>query len=966
MSILLSTIKDALGLTVGITTDSSSSQGITTDQAVNDAAQGAAAFFNLVSVVPGPNPVNAAAAVADLTAFVTNTIVLADDINTTTPNPNQPLSIITDIGTEIGDVTAFFGSIGLLLGQPLAKTFEVTGDLLVLQALAFNDAVLAGNITTEVLNSYLSTAQQAVSQTESSVNQYGFVLSPYIGSSGNAFLSDLNTSLATTSQALSDYNNPSSFMADATTLNTNIASLKSDALNLFSYSGASGDGALAMAAQGSSTAVTNSTASISGSGTISPGGFGQTFALSDTTNGLGITASGVQTISFGNTETVSLQEASSTTSASQTLQINGGTLASQVMQLGGVAVVAPTILPSVVGFDTNGVMSVDIPSPTIADTISVTKMIDNSYAVDYGDPQEIVDFAPNSLAGGTIGISQVLNGTVDVTTDIGAGDVLGIATDNSVTDVVQDINFTGASEGLDFANGASTSSTISNFQIGDTIDLNGIGTATGATLNANDVLTIDESGGGSVGLNLDPAGSYVGDSFLLAPDGSGGTVITPQSTDVSFTAPNQTLLILNPSAADTNYNFQPGDTIDLAGIPPGKITQASGSPGVNVSTNSSSGFYIKISPSGNGTGSIQSDGNGGSDIIESATQLITYSYTGYAFAGLPTNLPASSFQAGSIDAQFTFEVPLGYTTTGASAGYWQYSTYSQNGGLLEPVLTNWTITVAGRTLNPTNTEASNYGSSFGFNLLFDDGALSGGLTAIIKNSSGAVTTEIVTTASGDEAYFGPTPTSGGANTTPGIWTIESIACFCKGVSIALVSGDTPIESLAVGDLVRTRTSEAVPVQWIGHREVNCRRHPKPEQVWPVRVAAGAFGENLPHRDLWLSPDHAVYIDDVLIPIKHLINGTTIAQVPTDQVTYYHIELPQHDVLLAEGMPAESYLDTGDRSRFVNGGTHVALHPDFSARVWETMGCASLIVTGARLTAARQRVNACMAADRAAA
>ena len=158
-------------------------------------------------------------------------------------------------------------------------------------------------------------------------------------------------------------------------------------------------------------------------------------------------------------------------------------------------------------------------------------------------------------------------------------------------------------------------------------------------------------------------------------------------------------------------------------------------------------------------------------------------------------------------------------------------------------------------------------------------------------------------------------------------------------------GDVAVETLAFGDLVLTCGGALVPAQWIGYRHVNCRRHPKPEKVWPVRVAAGAFDDNLPHRDLWLSPDHAVYVDDVLIPIKHLINGTSIAQIPTEQITYYHIELPQHDVLLAEGLPAESYLDTGDRSNFANGGQPIALHPDFSARMWEAMGCAPLIVTG---------------------
>ncbi|HEX5328245.1 MAG TPA: Hint domain-containing protein [Acetobacteraceae bacterium] len=66
-----------------------------------------------------------------------------------------------------------------------------------------------------------------------------------------------------------------------------------------------------------------------------------------------------------------------------------------------------------------------------------------------------------------------------------------------------------------------------------------------------------------------------------------------------------------------------------------------------------------------------------------------------------------------------------------------------------------------------------------------------------------------------------------------------------------------------------------------------------------------------------------------MPIRQLINGATIAQVPRDQVTYYHIELSRHDVLLAENLPAESYLDTGNRGMFENAGAPLILHPDFA-------------------------------------
>jgi hypothetical protein len=133
----------------------------------------------------------------------------------------------------------------------------------------------------------------------------------------------------------------------------------------------------------------------------------------------------------------------------------------------------------------------------------------------------------------------------------------------------------------------------------------------------------------------------------------------------------------------------------------------------------------------------------------------------------------------------------------------------------------------------------------------------------------------------------------------------------------------------------------------------------------VRVSAGAFGQGLPHGDLWLSPDHAVYINNVLIPVKHLINGSTIVQMKIARVTYHHIELAVHDVLLAEGLSAERFLDMRDGSKYANRPGPVRLDPDYSARMWEAFGCARLVVTGPELAAARALVEG-FATDQAAA
>jgi collagen type I alpha len=198
----------------------------------------------------------------------------------------------------------------------------------------------------------------------------------------------------------------------------------------------------------------------------------------------------------------------------------------------------------------------------------------------------------------------------------------------------------------------------------------------------------------------------------------------------------------------------------------------------------------------------------------------------------------------------------------------------------------------------------------------------------------------------------------------------AVTCFVAGTSILTPDGEVAVERLRVGDRVMTLTSDGprpAPVRWIGRREVDPSRHPRPNDVLPVRVRLGVFGSGLPARDLFLSPNHAVFVEDVLIPVKYLIYGDGIAQVSARRaVTYFHVELDRHSVMLAEGLPCESYLDTGDRRMFENSGGAVALYPDFTALAWDALGCAPLVVTGTKLEAARARLVGVTRLERAAA
>ncbi len=187
-----------------------------------------------------------------------------------------------------------------------------------------------------------------------------------------------------------------------------------------------------------------------------------------------------------------------------------------------------------------------------------------------------------------------------------------------------------------------------------------------------------------------------------------------------------------------------------------------------------------------------------------------------------------------------------------------------------------------------------------------------------------------------------------------------LGCYAAGSCILTDRGEVRVEDMHEGDRAATLSDDGMafrPVRWIGVSRIDLDRHPRKLSVMPIRVLAGAFGDNLPHSDLLLSPDHAVYVDGVLIPVQYLENGSTIRrEAMRGVVTYYHVELDEHAVLVANGLPAESYLDTGDRANFDNGGRVRALHPEFVAQRWETEGRAPLIVTGPVLAAVRERLN----------
>jgi hypothetical protein len=153
-------------------------------------------------------------------------------------------------------------------------------------------------------------------------------------------------------------------------------------------------------------------------------------------------------------------------------------------------------------------------------------------------------------------------------------------------------------------------------------------------------------------------------------------------------------------------------------------------------------------------------------------------------------------------------------------------------------------------------------------------------------------------------------------------------CFLSGTMITTPRGDVPVEYLAIGDMVTTADGRDVPVRWIGIQRVKNNMFTHHTKA-PVCIAAGALGNGLPQDDLYLSADHGLIIDGMVVNAGALVNHGTIrfvamAEMPAE-FTYYHIETQAHDEILANGTPAETFIDYAGRRDFDNYQEYIDLY-----------------------------------------
>jgi hypothetical protein len=184
--------------------------------------------------------------------------------------------------------------------------------------------------------------------------------------------------------------------------------------------------------------------------------------------------------------------------------------------------------------------------------------------------------------------------------------------------------------------------------------------------------------------------------------------------------------------------------------------------------------------------------------------------------------------------------------------------------------------------------------------------LAGGTGVVLNSAASHVT-----------LHFGASISSFGF-TTGAFGTDITTVCFCKGTQILTPAGEVGVESLAVGDLVVTKgAAEPRRITWIGKGQVLATRGQR-GLATPVIVRKGALSPNVPNRDLHVTKAHSLYFDGVFVPVEFLVNHRSIVwDDRAQEVEIYHVELESHDVLIANGAPAESYRDDGNRWLFQN-------------------------------------------------
>ena len=495
------------------------------------------------------------------------------------------------------------------------------------------------------------------------------------------------------------------------------------------------------------------------------------------------------------------------------------------------------------------------------------------------------------------------------------------------------------------------------------------------------------------------AGLVAGPGGFLIQGTNAGTTLdlaTAVAGPVVFNGVGATLRLDAPNSfAGILQGFGAGDTIDITGLPSLAASWSNGilrltAAGVAVASLAVSGAYATAGFS------VQPDGTGGSLVTVAGATAQDYKLEGprWNTTTLTWSL-ATATDAGTIDLAHPFSSPIDPASASAAIIAQAFAAWSAATGMTfvpqpdtaQPadLRFGWGD-LLGSSGEIGQATYSAIGNQFNSDLLIrleDPGidplhAASGVIGNLVYAGANSSLYQVVLHEIGhalgldhstDPAAVMYPVAQGAANQVLNASDLAGAAalnadaaCFAAGTRILTARGEVPVEQLRVGDGVPTPSGRLRRIGWIGRRRIEAERHPTPADMQPIRISTHAFAPGQPRRDLLLSPDHAVFADGVLIPVRYLANGDTLRPQPMREITYFHIELndpngqPIHDVLLAEGLPTESYLDTGNRGAF-DGETTPPQSAAFARATWVARGCAPLQIDGPQQQLCRKRLLA---------
>ena len=166
---------------------------------------------------------------------------------------------------------------------------------------------------------------------------------------------------------------------------------------------------------------------------------------------------------------------------------------------------------------------------------------------------------------------------------------------------------------------------------------------------------------------------------------------------------------------------------------------------------------------------------------------------------------------------------------------------------------------------------------------------------------------------------------------------STVLCFYQGTQITLTDGITiSVEDLNIGDLIHTHKGP-MPLKWLGRRKVTKSiRQEYPHQL-PVVIERGALGVNMPSKDLMVSQGHTILVEGHLICACLLENDINCYRANCDDLPddfeYFHLEFAEEEVLLlSNGTPTASYVNTQSRMMFDNYQEYIDLYGDLNAEI----------------------------------